>query len=61
MTSDTALAVALRQTQWLLADVARDVPDGRLSPAKADELVAILEDLAALVRQHGGTVVIDGG
>lgn len=60
MTSVAALAVALRQAQWLLADVARDVPDGRLTPDKAAELADILDDLAALVRKHGGTVVIEG-
>lgn len=53
------LAVLIRQTQWLLDDVAHDLPAGRVSPEKGVELAAILESLAALVRQHTGLVVID--
>jgi hypothetical protein len=56
---DTTLAVVLRQTQWLLADAARDVPAGRFTPERAEELAAILDDLASLVRKHGGTVIVD--
>lgn len=53
------LAVLVRQTQWLLDDAARDLPAGRYSPEKAAELAGILEDLAAVVRQHAGRQVID--
>lgn len=54
-----SLAVVIRQTQWLLDDTARDVPAGRLTPEKSQELAAILDGLAALVRKHGGHTVID--
>lgn len=61
MTSDdTALAVTLRQAQWLLDDTARNLPAGQLSAAQADELAAILDDLAALVRRRGARMVVDG-
>lgn len=56
---ERTLTVLLRQTQWALDAAARDVPNGQLTPERADELAAILEDLAVLVRKHGGTVVID--
>lgn len=60
MTDDErALTVLLRQTQWALDDAARDLPAGRLTAEKSEELAAILDDLAALVRNHGGTIVID--
>ncbi|MGH3924897.1 MAG: hypothetical protein ACRDTT_18890 [Pseudonocardiaceae bacterium] len=55
------LAVLIRQTQWLLDDVAHDLPAGRASPEKGEELAVILESLAALVRQCTGLVVIDAG
>lgn len=58
--SGASLAVLLRQTQWMLDDVARQVAAGQLTPAKADELAGILESLAAYVRQSYGPVVIDG-
>jgi hypothetical protein len=32
---DVTLAVLLRQTQWLLDDVAHDLPPGRVTPDKA--------------------------
>lgn len=57
---DASLAVLLRQAQWLLDDVARQVSAGQLTPMKAEELAAILESLAAHVRRHGGRVVLDG-
>lgn len=60
MTDAAALAVVLRQTQWLLADAARDVPAGQLTPERAEELACILDDLATLVRKHGSAVVIEG-
>ncbi|MGH3841051.1 MAG: hypothetical protein ACRDS0_06355 [Pseudonocardiaceae bacterium] len=53
------LAVLIRQTQWLLDDVAHDLPAGRVSSERGMELAIILESLAALVRQHTGPVVID--
>ncbi|MGH3919123.1 MAG: hypothetical protein ACRDSG_08815 [Pseudonocardiaceae bacterium] len=55
-----ALVVVLRQAQWLLDDVAHDLPAGWVSPEKGDELAVILESLATLVRQHIG-LVIDAG
>lgn len=55
-----ALVVVIRQAQWLLDDVAHDLPAGRVSPEKGDELAVILESLATLVRQHIG-LVIDAG
>lgn len=53
---EVALGVVLRQTQWLLDDVAHDLPAGRLRPEKRDELAAILEDLADLVRNAPTTI-----
>lgn len=47
---DPALAVLLRQAQWLLADAAHDLPAGRLTVDKGEELAEILEQLASLVR-----------
>lgn len=58
---NAALAVLLRQTQWLLDDAAHDLPAGRVSPEKGAELANILESLAALVRQHTHFVVINTG
>lgn len=58
MNPDAALAVVLRQAEWLLADAARDVPAGRLTMEKSEELAEILEQLVALIRQHGRTLVI---
>lgn len=57
--NERTLTVLLRQTQWALDAAARAVPDGRLTPEKAEELATILDDLAVLVRKHRGTVVID--
>lgn len=51
--SATALAVLLRQAQWLLADAAHDLPTGRLATQRREELAVILERLAALVRDAG--------
>jgi hypothetical protein len=56
---DATLAVLIRQTQWLLDDVAHDLPAGRVTPEKGEELAGILESLAPLVRQRTGRVVID--
>lgn len=53
------LAVLLRQAQWLLDDAARDVPAGRLTAERGEELASILDDLAAVMRRHNGRVVID--
>ena len=53
---DAALAVVLRQTQWLLDDVAHDLPAGRLAPERRAELATILEDLATLVRNAPTTI-----
>lgn len=47
---DPALAVLLRETQWLLDDVAHDLPAGNLDAAKQGELAEILERVAALIR-----------
>lgn len=56
---DATLAVLIRQTQWLLDDVSHDLPAGRVTPERGEELARILEDLAALVRQRTGRMVID--
>ncbi|SFB51187.1 hypothetical protein SAMN05216266_11539 [Amycolatopsis marina] len=56
---DATLAVLIRQTQWLLDDVAHDLPAERVTPEKGEELARILEDLAALVRRRTWRVVID--
>jgi hypothetical protein len=56
---DATLAVLIRQTQWLLDDVAHDLPAGRVTPAKGEELAGILESLAALIRQRTERMVID--
>jgi hypothetical protein len=60
VTESASLAVVLRQTQWLLADAARDVPAAKLTPERAEELATILDDLATLVRRNGEAVVIEG-
>ncbi|SFB50421.1 hypothetical protein SAMN05216266_114185 [Amycolatopsis marina] len=56
---DATLAVLLRQTQWLLDDVAHDLPAGRVTPEKGAELAGLLEDLAALIRRRTRGMVID--
>lgn len=58
--SDPALAVLLRQVQWLLDDVAHDLPAGKLSAAKQCELADILERLAALLRVAGTQTAVGG-
>lgn len=56
---DATLAVLIRQTQWLLDDVAHDLPAGRVTPDKGAELAGLLEDLAALIRRRTRCMVID--
>jgi hypothetical protein len=56
VSEQVALGVLLRQTQWLLDEVAHDLPAGRLRPEKRDELATILEQLAVLVRSTPTTV-----
>ena len=46
-----ALAVYLRQAQWLLGDAAHRVPGNRYSSEQAAELAEALEGLAFLVRK----------
>lgn len=58
--SGAALAVLLRQTQWMLDEAARQVSAGQFTPAKANELAGILESLASHMRQTYGPTVIDG-
>jgi hypothetical protein len=49
---DVVLAVVLRQLQWALDSVARDV--GSLTADRAAELAVLLEDTASLVRHARG-------
>lgn len=51
---DRKLTVLLRQTQWLLDDAASDIPAGRYTSNKRDELAVLLENLAALIRATTG-------
>jgi predicted RNA-binding protein associated with RNAse of E/G family len=44
------LAVLLRQTQWLLDDLAYALPAGRVSAAKRNEAADILTSIASLLR-----------
>lgn len=48
------LAMLLRQTQWTLDDVARDLPTGRLTPEAREELAAMLESLVSAIRDSAG-------
>ncbi|MGH3907695.1 MAG: hypothetical protein ACRDTE_26470 [Pseudonocardiaceae bacterium] len=48
--TDSQLAVLLRQTQWALDEAAHDFPAGRGTPQRREELAAILEGLAVIVR-----------
>lgn len=54
---DPALAVVLRQAQWLLDDVARGLPTGEIDASKRGELAGILESLAELLREQSAGVV----
>lgn len=54
-----ALTVALRAAQWLLEDVAHDLPAGRVTPEKWTELDTALEFLRDLVH-HVATDKTDG-
>lgn len=53
---DRQLGVLLRQTQWLLDDAAHDIPAGRYHPNRRDELAAVLEHVAGLIRATSGFV-----
>ena len=48
--SDSQLAVLLRQAQWALDEAAHDLPAGRVSAQRRDELAGRLEALAVLLR-----------
>ena len=56
---DAALAVVLRQTQWILDDAAHGLPTGRFPTDKRRELASVLESLAVLLHESAGHVVID--
>lgn len=47
---ETQLAVLLRLVQWHLDEVAHDLPAGRVTVAKREELAGLLEGVAGLVR-----------
>lgn len=57
--TNTELAVLLRETQWLLDEVANDVVRNGVSVAKAAEVANVLENLAKLVRKPT-PLVLDG-
>lgn len=52
MVTAAALAVLLRQTQWMLDSVAHDLPAGRLDAERREALAGMLEALAVLVRDQ---------
>jgi hypothetical protein len=47
---ETQLALLLRMVQWHLDEVAHDLPAGRVTVAKREELADLLEGLGGLVR-----------
>ncbi|MFO7192333.1 MULTISPECIES: hypothetical protein [Thermocrispum] len=55
--TDAALAVVLRQLQWALDSVARDVAS--LTTVRAEELAMLLEETAALVRVSRGHKIVE--
>jgi len=44
------LAVLLRQTQWMLGDLAHALPTGQVPAAKRNEAANILTSVASLLR-----------
>lgn len=54
---DGSLAALLRRTQWLLDDVAFDLPAGRCSSEDCELLAKTLDDLAALLRERAARYV----
>jgi len=59
--TDPQLAVLLRQAQWALDDAAHDVPAGRVTAQRREELAATLEALATIVRASAPVRVIETG
>jgi hypothetical protein len=52
VSSVAALAVLIRQAQWLLDDVAANIQSGRVTPEQGRDLASILERLAEVVRDQ---------
>jgi hypothetical protein len=46
------MTVTLRAAQWLLDDVAHDLPAGRVTPDRWTELAATLDQLTVLIREQ---------
>jgi len=51
-TVDGALAAALRWAMWSMDDAAHDLPAGRLTAERCDELIQTFELLAQLFRNR---------
>jgi hypothetical protein len=51
------LAVLLRQTQWLLDDLAHALPAGRVPATKRNEAADILTSVASLLRVDTPVVI----
>jgi hypothetical protein len=47
-----AMTVTLRAAQWLLADIAHDLPANRVTQDQWGELSAALDQLSSLVREQ---------
>jgi len=48
--AERTLAVLLRQTEWLISDLAHHFPAGRVSSDKRNDAADVLEDVARLLR-----------
>ncbi|WP_137814726.1 hypothetical protein [Gandjariella thermophila] len=57
MPSTRALAVWLREAEWVLADAAHRLPAGHYGTAEQAALADVLDRLAHAVRLHAGLVV----
>lgn len=58
---DRELVAILLQMQWLLDDAAHDIPAGRYSRNKQDELADLLDEASRKVRERAKrSLVIEG-
>ncbi len=48
---DTALAVPLRQAEWMLGEAAFEVGGGRYRDSQRRELASVLDELSAALRE----------
>lgn len=56
--TDAQLAVLLRTAQWALDELAYDLPYGRATPARLEEMADALEKITFILRQRAQEVII---